>query len=656
LEEKKPAIGTPTKEGNPDKEFVEEAGTFLQVRVFSSPLKIILSLVAVGLSCFHLYTGAFGNLYVMFQRCIHIGLASILVFALFPFSKSSPKNRLTFIDGFFILLSIAVYAYPIVAFDGMVNRQGMPNTMDLIFGGVAILVVLESCRRVIGLSVSIIAVILLLYAYYGPYIPGMLGHRPFSLSRIIGFQYMTTEGIFGIPLGVSSTFVFLFVLFGAFVIKCGLGKFFTDLAMSVAGGLPGGPAKVAVVASGFEGMISGSSVANVVGSGSFTIPLMKRIGYPPHFAGAVEAVASTGGQFMPPVMGAGAFIMADFLGMPYTHIALLAFIPACLYYFGCYMQIHFRAKKLGMVGVPRAQLPSLWGVLRRKGHLLIPVATLVYFLLNNYSTTKVAFLAIMATIIVGFLQRGEDRFTLRSLYEALETGARTALGVAVATACAGIIVGVITMTGLGLKFSVLIIDISQGIPLLTMVLAAVACLIMGLGVPVTASYIIVATIVAPAMVKIGILPIAAHLFVFYFAVLADITPPECIAAFVAAGIAGANPMKTGVTAFRLGIAAFIVPFIFCFDSSLLGLGTVPEVAYRILVSIGGVIALAAVGELYLMRRSRWYETAMLGGAAALLLLPGWIDDLIGAALLGAVIFMQYLRNRKEASLSPALGS
>jgi TRAP transporter 4TM/12TM fusion protein len=383
---------------------------------------------------------------------------------------------------------------------------------------------------------------------------------------------------------------------------------------------------------------------------------MKRIGYPPHFAGAVEAVASTGGQFMPPVMGAGAFIMADFLGMPYTRIALLAFIPACLYYFGCYMQIHFRAKKLGMVGVPRAQLPSLWGVLRRKGHLLIPVATLVYFLLNNYSTTKVAFLAIMATIIVGFLQRGEDRFTLRSLYEALETGARTALGVAVATACAGIIVGVITMTGLGLKFSVLIIDISQGIPLLTMVLAAVACLIMGLGVPVTASYIIVATIVAPAMVKIGILPIAAHLFVFYFAVLADITPPECIAAFVAAGIAGANPMKTGVTAFRLGIAAFIVPFIFCFDSSLLGLGTVPEVAYRILVSIAGVIALAAVGELYLMRRSRWYETAMLGGAAAFLLLPGWIDDLIGAALLGAVIFMQYLRNRKEASLSPALGS
>ena len=654
MKEKKPAVGAAAEKGTPDKEFVEEAGTFLQVRVFSSPLKIVLSLVAVGLSCFHLYTGAFGNLYVMFQRCVHIGLASVLVFSLFPFSKRSPKNRITLIDGIFIILSLAVYAYPIVAFNGMVNRQGMPNTLDLVFGGVAILVVLEACRRVIGLSVSIIAALLLLYAYFGPYIPGILGHRPFSLSRIIGFQYMTTEGIFGIPLGVSSTFVFLFVLFGAFVIKCGLGKFFTDLAMSVAGGLPGGPAKVAVVASGFEGMISGSSVANVVGSGSFTIPLMKRIGYPPHFAGAVEAVASTGGQFMPPVMGAGAFIMADFLGMPYTRIALLAFIPACLYYFGCYMQIHFRAKKLGMVGIPRAQLPSLWGVLRRKGYLLFPVVTLVYFLLNDYSITKVAFLAIMATVLVGFLQRGEDRFTLRSLYEALETGARTALGVAVATACAGIIVGVITMTGLGLKFSVVIIDISQGIPLLTLFLAAIACLIMGLGVPVTASYIIVATIVAPAMVKIGILPIAAHLFVFYFAVLADITPPECIAAFVAAGIAGANPMKTGVTAFRLGIAAFIVPFIFCFDSSLLGLGSVPEVLYRVLVSIVGIIALAGVGELYILEKNRWYETVMLLIAACLLLLPGWVDDLIGASLFGLVFFLQFSRKKKETRPLAAL--
>jgi TRAP transporter 4TM/12TM fusion protein len=420
--------------------------------------------------------------------------------------------------------------------------------------------------------------------------------------------------------------------------------------MSIAGASPGGPAKVAVIASGFEGMISGSSVANVVTSGSITIPLMKSIGYPKHFAGAVEAVASTGGQFMPPVRGAGAFVLAEFLGVPYARIAL-AFIPACLYYLACYMQIHYRANKLRMVGVPRDQLPKAWSVLKAKGYLLIPIGVLVYFLMNYYSPMKVAFLAIVASVAVGVIQRGEDRFTLRSFFEALEEGARTALGVAVACACAGIVVGVITMTGLGLKFSAVIIDLSQGILFITLVLTALVCLIMGMGVPVTASYIIVATIAAPALTKLGVLPLAAHLFVYYFAVLADITPPVCIAAYAAAGLAGANPMKTGFTATKLGIAAFIVPFIFCYEPSLMGLGSIWEVLSSMGTATVGVIALAGAAEWYFLRANRFYESVLLLVAAGCLIKPGWITDLIGFGALGIVVLLQRSRNQKEKNLA-----
>ena len=628
---------------------LEEVGSS-RMREFKGTLRIIVFVLAVGLSFFHLYTAAFGTIYVMFQRCVHIGLVSALVFMYYPFSKKGLKKGITIIDLIWIGLSLAAFIYPIAAFEGQINRQGMPNTMDVIFGGITTLVVLEASRRVIGPSISIVACVALLYAAYGQYAPGMLGHRPFTLSRIIGFQYMTTEGIFGIPLGVSSTFVFLFILFGAFIIKCGMGKFFTDLATSIAGASPGGPAKVAVVSSGLYGMISGSSVANVVTTGSVTIPMMKRTGYPNHFAGAVEAVASTGGQFMPPVMGAGAFVMAEFLGVPYARIALLAFLPACLYYFACYMQVHYRAKKIGMKGVPRDQLPKFWKVLKRKGYLLAPVGVLIYFLMNYYSPMKVAFLAILASIAVGVIQRGEDRFTLRSFFESLEEGAQTALGVAVACACAGIVVGVITMTGLGLKFSAVIIDLSHGILFFTLVLTAIVCLIMGMGVPVTASYIIVAVIAAPALTKLGVLPLAAHLFVFYFAVLADITPPVCIAAYAAAGLAGANPMKTGFTATKLGIAAFIVPFFFCYDTALMGLGNLFHVVATMISAALGVVALAGAAEWYYLRANKNYESILLLIAAVCLIKPGWITDIIGLVLFALVTFLQYSRNQKDKKL------
>jgi TRAP transporter 4TM/12TM fusion protein len=342
--------------------------------------------------------------------------------------------------------------------------------------------------------------------------------------------------------------------------------------------------------------------------------------------------------------------MAEFLGVPYTRIALLAFIPACLYYLGCYLQVHFRARKMGMRGVPREQLPKFWEVLRRKWYLLTPIAVLVYFLMNYYSPMRVAFLAIVASIAVGVIQRGEDRFTVRVFFETLEQGARTAMGVATACACAGIVVGVITMTGLGLKFSAVIIDISQGYLSITLLLTAIVCLIMGMGVPVTASYIIVATIAAPALTKLGVVPLAAHLFVFYFAVIADITPPVCIAAYAAAGLAGADPMKTGFTATKLGIAAFIVPFFFCYDTSLMGLGSVPNVLLSMFTATLGVIALAGAVEWYFLRPNTFFESTFLLAAAVCLIKPGWMTDIIGLMLFAVVILIQRSKNKKDKIL------
>jgi TRAP transporter 4TM/12TM fusion protein len=342
--------------------------------------------------------------------------------------------------------------------------------------------------------------------------------------------------------------------------------------------------------------------------------------------------------------------MAEFLGVPYARIALLAFIPACLYYLACYMQVHYRAIKVGMKGVPREELPKFWEVFKRKWYLLTPIGVLVYFLLNYYSPMKVAFLAILASIAVGVIQRGEDRFTLRAFFETLEQGARTAMGVAVACACAGVVVGVITMTGLGLKFSAVIIDLSQGYLSITLAFTAIVCLIMGMGVPVTASYIIVATMAAPALTKLGVMPLAAHLFVFYFAVLADITPPVCIAAYAAAGLAGADPMKTGFTATKLGLAAFIVPFFFCYDTALMGLGSISHVSLSMVTASLGVIALAGAAEWYFLRANKFYESILLLIAAACLIKPGWITDIIGLILFLFVTLVQYSRNQKEKKL------
>jgi len=382
-------------------------------------------------------------------------------------------------------------------------------------------------------------------------------------------------------------------------------------------------------------------VANVVTTGSFTIPLMKRIGYTPVFAAGVETVASTGGMFMPPVMGAAAFVMAEFLGISYMQVALMAFIPAFLYYFAILCQVHLRAKKMNLKGLPKSELPNPWTVLKSRGYLLIPILVLIYFLLQDYSPMRVGFYAIVATVALGvLLGKGEDRLTLRSFLDACEEAGKTAVTVAVACTASGIIVGVVTMTGLGLKFAMLIYEISQGILILTLLITMLVCLMLGMGVPVTASYIIVATIAAPVLIKLGIIAPAAHLFVCYFAVLADVTPPVCIAAFAAAGLAQSDPMKTGFTAWKLALAGFIVPFLFCYNSSLLGLGSPQEVIMAVVTAALGVVSLSVAVERYLLANLKIYHSIVLLGAAFALLIPEIVTDLIGLGLLGLIVLQQ----------------
>jgi TRAP transporter 4TM/12TM fusion protein len=526
------------------------------------------------------------------------------------------------------------------------HRAGKFLDVDVIMGTILILLVLEAARRSAGWPVPIVAIFFLLYALLGPYLPEFLIHKGYSIKRISTYLALSTDGVFGVPLGVSATFIFLFILYGAILQKSGAGKFFTDLAFSVTGWSRGGPAKAAVTSSCFFGMISGSSVANTVTTGSFTIPLMKKTGYPPHFAGAVEASASTMGQIMPPIMGAAAFLIAEFLGIPYIKVCIAAAIPAALSFFAIFMQVHFKAVMMGIKGIPRIDLPSFKETLLNGGHHLISIFLLVYFLFLNFSPERAVFWAILATIVCSYIRK-HTRMSLRDIFEALKEGAIGSVEVAAACAAAGIIIGSITMTGLGLKFSSLIVDLSGGTLLLALPFTMIACLALGMGVPTTAQYIIISALVAPALIKLGVVAIAAHLFIFYFGTRADITPPVALAAYAGAGIAGSNPMKTGVTAFQLGIAGYIVPFMFIYGPELLMIGPVHKVIFATLSATFGVYCLAAGVQNCLFMKTTFYERMLLLITSFLLIKPGLITDLVGLTLFGMVYLSQKLRQRRK---------
>ncbi|PTV93544.1 TRAP transporter 4TM/12TM fusion protein [Halanaerobium saccharolyticum] len=635
------------KEHLKEDELLKKYDPSTDYRKYTGLAAIIVSTIAITLSLFHLYTAGFGVLLALKQRAVHLGFIFTLIFLLYPALKKKKKNK--FILAFDLLLalgSIAISSYIIINYEALVHRAGMYTELDQFMAILAIIIVLEGTRRALGPELPVISILFLLYAHYGQQMPGMLAHRGYSWSRIASHMYFTTEGIFGIPLGVSATYIFLFLLLGAFAKRTGLGDLFIDLALSLTGRTTGGPAKAAVVSSGLMGSISGSSVANTVTTGSFTIPLMKRVGYNSRFAAAVEAAASTGGQIMPPIMGAAAFIMAEFIGVPYVTIAKAAILPAILYYITVGLMVHFEAKKQGLQGISDDLIPRFLTVLKTRGHMIVPLIIIFYYLFRGYTPLRAAFLGIIVSFALSFLKE-DTRMSLQDLLDTLREGAISALGVAAACAAVGFIVGVTTLTGLGLKFTSLTVALSQGNLFLALFFTMVACTILGTGLPTTATYIVLATMAAPALTELGVPILAAHLFVLYFGVVADLTPPAALAAYAGAGISGSNPLKTGLTAVKLAIAGFVVPFVFAYSPSLLLIDT--NAVQVILItgsSILGVFALAAAVLGYLNRKTTIIERLILLGSAYGLLIPGWQSDIYGVLLLAVVIYLQF-RNKGD---------
>ncbi|MFZ1985004.1 MAG: TRAP transporter permease [Desulfatitalea sp.] len=606
----------------------------------------VVYVIGVGWSVFQVYTAAFGLLPAQLQRSIALAFAFALVFLLFPARVANSSRRLQWHHWLLAAGAVYVGLYLAMNYMRIMEAGGDYAPMDYFMAGCGILVTLEATRRSVGLPIVMIAVTFLLYAYLGRYLPGFLAHRGFSFQRIASHMYLTTEGILGIPLGVMASFIYLFVLFGSFREKTGLGQLFIDISNAIAGWASGGPAKMAVVTSALEGMVSGSSVANTVESGSLTIPMMKRLGYRPEFAAAVEASSSTGGQIMPPIMGAAAFIMAEFLNIPYFDIAKAAAVPACLYFFGVFIEVHLEAKRCKLRGLSRDELPRFGTVMRERGHLFFPLFAIIGFLSVGFTPMYAALMGLLVCVVAGALRKS-TRMSFREIMDAFELGARNALGVTLACACAGIIIGVVTLTGLGLKLANGLVDLAGGNLLLTLIFTMITSLILGMGAPTTANYIITSTIAAPALILLKVHPLAAHMFVFYFGIVADITPPVALAAYAGAGIARANPMVTGIIATKLAIGAFLVPYIFVFNPAMLWIDTTALTLIQTLVtSCCGMTGVGACMIGYFFCPMKWYERGLFFIGGLLLIDPGTLTDVLGLGLLGVGIGWQWVQKNK----------
>ena len=608
---------------------------------------LIVTIIAVAMSVFQFYSAGFRMLPAMQHRAIHLSFALVLTFLLYPRTKLQIQ-KISIIDYLLVLLSISIGLYLFIEYKQLIYRAGDPIFSDLLMGFITIVLVLEATRRVMGWPMVIVALTFLLYAYLGPYMPTGISHKGYTIKRIVDHMCLTNQGIYGVAIYVSSTFVFTFVLFGALLEATGGSKFFIDFAFALTGKSRGGPAKAAVLSSGLMGMISGSSLANVIGTGTFTIPLMKSVGYPPEFAGGVEAAASSGGQIAPPVMGAAAFIMAEFLNIPYNKLIIYAALPALLYFLSVGIMVDFRAGKLGLTGVSKEKLPKLIPILKKGGHLILPPIAIIYFLISGYSPVKASFYAIVVTFIVSIISK-DTRLTPKKLLVAFEKGATNALSIVAACATAGIIVGVVTLTGLGLKFSGLIVDLSSGNLILGLFLTMIASIIFGMGMPTTALYVILATLVAPALVKMGVIPVAAHLFIFYFGVFAALTPPVAISSYLAASIAKADGVKTAFTGLKLALAAFIMPYIFTLSPSLLLINaSIGEVIWILITSLLGILSFAGSLEGYFVIENINIQTRIILALSSLcLIIPNFTTDLVGLFGMGTVVTLMILKNMRK---------
>ncbi len=621
-------------------------------RNLRSGYDIAVYIIAVGaavLSLFSVYHGLFNP---RMQRSLHLMFMLPLAFLLFPARDNSPKDRPSIPDFMLALLAVAVCSIGTLELERLENRWIFATDLlphEIIFGSINVLLILEATRRSVSTVLAYLATAVLIYLPLGPYLPGILKHDGFPFQRMVEMMYLDTDqGIYGMLTGVSATYVILFVLFGAFILYAGAGVFFTDFATAVAGRSRGGPAKVAVVSSGLFGTMTGVAVANVYVTGSVTIPLMIRTGYRPSFAGAVEAAASTGGQYMPPVMGAAAFVMAEITGISYFHIALGASISAVLYFVAVGSMVHFEALRLGLSGVPEKEIPTYKKVFM-ESYLFIPVVAIIYMLLHGYSPMKAALYAIVISVVTSYFRR-ETWLSPKKIVGAMNMGARNNIMVAMACACAGMIIAVMTHTGLGLSFSSMIIASSGGILLIALFLVMIVSLILGIGLPTTAAYVLTAALAAPALERMGVDQLAAHLFVFYFAIIACVTPPVSICAYAGAGIADADPVETGFAAAKLAIAGFIVPYMFVYNPALVTRGTLTEICFSSVTALIGVVVLAGGLQGWLLRKTGNIEKWLVVAAGIALVVPHLWVTLLGFILAGGIIGKQWVSLRAAESV------
>ena len=622
------------------------------VRAVLAAAIVVLSL---SLCLFHFYSTYYGQAEVHTHRSTHLAFMLILAFLFFPFRRAHFAEPLGWpfaVDALCIAVALGAQVYTLVHLDRFVDPGYSVTTGDVVLGTLLILAVLEASRRTVGWGLTLTAVFFLLQTWQADKFVGLLYGPPSSWASMVESFFGKEEGLYGIPVGIMSSVLILFIIFAAFLSMTGIGDFFVRLATALAGRMTGGPAKVSVFSSALLGTISGSGVANVMMDGVFTIPMMKRVGYGATFAGAVEAVASIGGQIMPPIMAAAAFIMADFVGVPFRKIALAATIPAILYFFCVFVTVHLEARRLGLRKIPREEMPRLGETLRRDGYLLLPLVALIGYLYEGFSEEMAALMAVGTTFLVSFARRRSALGPVR-LLRAFESGARAGVTVAMAVASAGLIIGCLFLSGIGMKFSYMLMSMSGGQLWLALIYTTFAAFVLGLSLPTTAVYLTLAIIVAPGLVQMGVPKLAAHMFIFYMGVTSDLTPPTCLSPFAAAAIAGSPPMATAWQSMRLGAVLFIVPFMFVYQPGLLMLGSWPEIALASGTAALGVICLAAGLQGWLRRRATLVERALLFAAGFLFVAPWVVADLAALVLLVATWALQGLRSAPEVAGAPA---
>jgi len=620
-------------------------------RKFEGTQKYVVTVIAVLMCLYHLFAAIY-KINPIQQRAIHLMFVLVLIYMLYPASHKSPKHRPSSVDWVLVVLSIASVGNVLLRVETWARTAMRYNSTDVLFGILTVLLVMEAARRATGLALPIMSCIVILYGFFGHLISGPLAHSQFSFKRIINNLAMTTDGVYGSILGVSSTYIYLFILFGAFLGVTGMSKVFNDLAMAMAGGLRGGPAKVSVLASGLMGSVSGSTSANVVTTGSFTIPLMKRTGYSDYYSGAVEAASSTGGQIMPPVMGSASFLIADALGVPYARVLKAALVPAILYYFSLWTMVDLRARRIGLKRVSKDELPNVKEVLSKGGHLMIPLVGIIYMLVSGKSAISAALVGIALSIASSFLKR-DTWIKPKDLIKGMEAGALSALAVASACAIIGTVVGLLTMSGAILTIGNAIFKFSRGSLVISLVLTMITCIIMGMGLPTSACYILTSTVAAPVLVMLDIIPLQAHMFVFYFGILASITPPVATGAYAAAGLAGSDPNRTGWTALRIAVAGFIIPYMFIYCPELLLPDNISMLTILRVVatSMIGVKALGWAVEGYYSRQLTWVERIMALAGAVSLIYTGLVTDIIGFGLVLVVFAINYSYSKKHPELA-----